>query len=892
MKMKQIISLLLSFVMVLGMLSGCGNNQPETTDPVLDTTPSKTQENTEPVGTMEFDSTLEAIRVVVDGVVHTFDVGVLDGVWYLSAKDAETAFGGNFTEDYVALDSYAKAEDIRYIQDEVLTAAYINTWKPYEVNKWDVEFNIYDDGTDFERAFYMGLVDESMRNRADEQITSTEFRAMLADLVAKFAPDKITDFDANVLDADLPLTRSDGITMAYYAAVCLGIDSYNVGFDSNIAYPNGWNEANAALFPNWNNGPTAYRWEDSDTDEYWDDAFSAALFWAIGRRSTVSRTLMFTLNRETGDMNIDGSLNVRDAVSALTRLYDCVGARSYNELRMESFEELPVELLTTPSPLLSEVHIAKANEALEVTAENHPQWTGIGLDWEEEVVTLSEDNIYRLANWGFNSIRINFNYRYLFNTDGDAYLSNLANLQKLDAFIAAAIECGVHIDLCMTKQPGREAYRLEGFTTQGDFDLFINPDKQEKAIWVWSTLAARYKDIPNYYLSFTPIWETLNSDLTTGLGAPEYPPGDVGTYFAKLVDSIHGYDEDRLINYELNGGDKSLDEPIIDAVANKSNVLGVYNYMDEPFGYYSMRVPEEGGDGDSNNHSFPLPTYPLYVYSVCELINQDTQINFDGCLPAGTVINLYVHESFGTTLDINADGTTLYSENIPVSTYPIDYHRSIFHCYAKTEKCISVTLVQDTDVATLSASGSGLQWSGIDVILPEEYAREYWYFNSSYDAFLGWVDEEGMVIRNDSVITIAPTQDHGVGTLRHDEAGRTITIHDDATYTTDVLWYESSAKSKYEYISSAYTPVGGDPIVRLETPYFTAAAWEDIAAYYADAYGIMNDQNISWLSNDFEAMTVDYFGIAGANYVQYDEYESFNLELLKLLQQYQNTVRP
>jgi len=44
MKMKQIISLLLSAVMVLGIISGCSNNQPETTDPTQDTTPSQTQE--------------------------------------------------------------------------------------------------------------------------------------------------------------------------------------------------------------------------------------------------------------------------------------------------------------------------------------------------------------------------------------------------------------------------------------------------------------------------------------------------------------------------------------------------------------------------------------------------------------------------------------------------------------------------------------------------------------------------------------------------------------------------------------------------------------------------------------------------------------------------------
>ena len=43
MKMKQIISLLLSILMVLGMLCGCSNNQPETTEPAQDTAPSQIQ---------------------------------------------------------------------------------------------------------------------------------------------------------------------------------------------------------------------------------------------------------------------------------------------------------------------------------------------------------------------------------------------------------------------------------------------------------------------------------------------------------------------------------------------------------------------------------------------------------------------------------------------------------------------------------------------------------------------------------------------------------------------------------------------------------------------------------------------------------------------------------
>ena len=858
--MRKVSGLVLSVLIVLGMLCcGCGNSKAE-------------QEQSQDI--------LTDVCVVADGTVHICDIHVIDDAWCLSTPDAQTVLGGDFAEDYVSLDAYAKAKDIRYIQDEVLTAAYINTWKPYEINKWDVEFSIYDDGTDFERAFYMGLVDESLRNRADEQITSTEFRAMLAELVGKFAPDSIGDFDANVTMVDMPLNRDDGITMAYYAAVCLGVDSYNVGFDSNVAYPNGWNEADATLFPNWNNGPTAYHWEDSDTDEYWDDTFTAALFWAIGRRSTASSTLMFTLNRETGDMNIDGSLTMRDAVAVLMRLYDEAGEND--------FEELCSEVLTSPSPILSDAHIAKANEGSEVTAENHPQWTGFSLEWSEDFTNLSEDNIYHLANWGFNSLRINLSHRMLFNTDGEAYTANLANLQKLDSYIAAAIECGIHVDICLTTQPGREAYRLENYETVGDFDLFINPEKQEKALWIWETMAARYRDIPSSYLSFAPIWEPLNYALTTMKAVEEYSMADVGAFFAKAIDVIRQQDEDRLITYELNGGDRSLDKPIIDAVADKENILANYNYVDENFVYYTMCVPEAGKDGDNQNHSMAPAVYPTYLYSTCRFIKQDDSINIDGCLPAGTVINLYLKESFGSKLEITADDTVLFSEDISVASYSIDYRRSVFNLYAQSDKCVSVTLEKDADMVILSASDEGVEWSGMDVILPDEYARDYWWFNSPYDQFLGLTDTYGMTIRHDALITIAPTQDGlGVGAPSDDQTGRNITIHEDATYTTDVLWRETSADTLESQLSY-YEPVGGNSIVRFESANFAGVAWVDMAEYYDDLLTTFDRHNMSWWSNDFPSITNEMFSIGGTSYVEYGEFVSFNVELLKLLQKHQS----
>ena len=287
-----------------------------------------------------------------------------------------------------------------------------------------------------------------------------------------------------------------------------------------------------------------------------------------------------------------------------------------------------------------------------------------------------------------------------------------------------------------------------------------------------------------------------------------------------------------------------------------------------------------------------MQTYPTYLYSAHRFIKEDDPIRIDGCLPAGTVINVYLKESFGSVLEITADDEILYSEYITADSYTTEYRISVYNLYAKSEKCVSVTLEKDTDEVILSASGDGVEWSGMDVILPDEYARDYWYYQSPYDVFLGLVDTAGMTIRHDALIIIAPTQiGLGIAAPRDEEAGRNITIHEDATYTTDVPGMESTPDTMETHIST-YVPVGGDPIVRFETAYFAGTVWEDIAEYYTDALDIMTHKNISWWSNDFIAITRQIISIGGAEYVEYSEFENFNAELLKLLQSYQNIERP
>lgn len=228
---------------------------PENTDTVEPTeAPQITPEaGITPTIPQTFDETISAARVVVDGIVHTCDIFEAGEQWYISAEDANGIFGISSADTYVALDAYAREQDISYEQDTVLNAAYFSTWEPYQLDGANV---------DFERAFTLGLVSEEFKERASEQITSAEFRSLLADIIVKLAPEKVAHFDENVTKYETAMSREQGFVMAFYAAECIGANNFNNDFDNSRAdggdfWDCDWNDY-TPLYPHVFEGP--YYW--------------------------------------------------------------------------------------------------------------------------------------------------------------------------------------------------------------------------------------------------------------------------------------------------------------------------------------------------------------------------------------------------------------------------------------------------------------------------------------------------------------------------------------------------------------------------------------------------------------------------------------------------------
>jgi len=714
MKYKSTISLLVVAVMAFGLLSGCGNSQAEQTSPTYSTTSELTQT---PQNVLEFDSTLENIRVVVDGIVHNFDVQVADGVWYISAADATTAFDDSFSEEYVSLIAYAQSVDIRYKQDEVLTAAYFSTYQRYD-----------------------------------------------------------------------------------------GTDKINTDLD-----------------------------------------------WSVSEWVDISDTQVFTVNQD----------------------------------------------------VLSSDLLESAQKAPEVTADNHPVWTGLifGAEYSGTLVDETE-RFQQAADWGFNSVRLNVDFESFFNYDTTQ--ANVTALSLLDKYVAHAIQNNLHMNICLTTLPGRtSSWDSESFTSTGDFDMFINPEKQQIALQIWQVLTERYRDVPSAYLSFTPFWGAFNPDLSTGLGAPEYSFADIGAFAVDVCDVIHEADEQRLIIVEV---DTAGDNPpntencrqIMDALGKRSYVLYQFAFGSAHYTYANITATE-GVHFDNMQHSFSLADYPTVwpslspyiidttVPGIQEIFSQrpidwdaedENKLTLEGLLPAGTILDLYLAQAYGGSIVIKADGEVVYEETLEHMVYEQSELVSQYIQYSTSDKKISVALDQDTDYVEICAVGGAFRWAGMDLVLPEKYAAEDWYYISDYDVFLGLAEEVGLTKRLNSTVLLWPYEEF--------DKGRHAVIHDDLSYTTDDIFAEINA----DILSSsakALADLAPNCIIFYERATFAAVTADSMLSYYDDLLSAMAENNISWWSNDwYNIMLPPFIYIAGAEGTEYEGWSGqLYVELLQLLQSYQ-----
>ncbi|MBQ7817097.1 MAG: cellulase family glycosylhydrolase, partial [Oscillospiraceae bacterium] len=197
-------------------------------------------------------------------------------------------------------------------------------------------------------------------------------------------------------------------------------------------------------------------------------------------------------------------------------------------------------VLQPNSKIITAELLEKAATNPVVTSEDHPRWTGFNLGYFDDLgdAGTTAKTVELSAEWGFNSARVCFKYDELFSRDMTQ--ADMDAFRILDSMVAAAIENDMHLNLALYSLPGRnviEAAAENDYISTAELDLFINEEQQVLANKVLSTIAHRYKDVPNFNLSISPLYEPTNTNLSTGLPSPDYTWDDVAVYLGKAIDA-------------------------------------------------------------------------------------------------------------------------------------------------------------------------------------------------------------------------------------------------------------------------------------------------------------------------------------------------------------------
>lgn len=871
------------FMMLCFMLAACSKAQAP-----VDQIGSPEVQNSEPAaqsGSLNADATVATqLWVVVNGTVHSFSGYLLNGEYFFQQDDILAALD-NVNQDGAACfekdgANYCSLEDIcltagyDFTQDTVLGADYIWTYADSKSSSsFDEELN---------RAESLGYGEI----KADDAVvTYTEFFQMLDHVIELSQPDKLTDWQAQNLEARAAadqMTRLEGMMAVLKCAVTLGDDYLTFSIDwlplNDKIGVKVWDEVDKVV--------DAYRYIPNDYPyigggfagndfSEWDDV-SVAYRYSFGKLSAVSGQSIFDYDAEENSMLPNLPLTYNDAMLAALRLYESKSSQSGIITLSDP------QAVMCDSTIITNELLERANARPAVSDSNRPLLKGLvfGGDYDLIGFPVSEAEMKQAAQWGFNSVRVMVTYRTFF--DEEANTVDLNKLKQLDRLVAAAMRYNLHLNFVTFTVPGRWThYDSTTFDSVGDFDLFTNTKKQKQVANMWAMFAARYQDVPSAVLSFSPLWEVMNKNLSSGLPVKDYTNKDTAKVFDLLVDTIRKQDPDRLVIYEATPANDA-EGIVIDATPTQSlleekysNVMMLTNFCQGPFVYANMTA-QEGEHIDNNNHSMFLSDYPAVIYAAQRSIWRDQPMQITGELVKGAKLDLYLSKVWGSgEITIVADGNTLYSEQLTQKSYDVGYPVSGYYPFAKSDKLISITLESDVKQLEICYSGDSFEWSGVTVTLPDSYAIPRWWFETDYDAGLEGRDAEPPSQIMTSEIMICPNSY---------DTGRFIVISKDLTYTSETIWQQAN-KDTIDAWAKAISEFAPHSIVRIENANFNACSLDAALAYYNDVYSALNQYGLGWYSNEyinFSNAGRRYMGVTPVNYFD----ASYCVELLQQLQSF------
>ena len=759
---------------------------------------------------------------------------------------------------------------------------------------------------DYERAFTQGYLPMKYSARyRKQQITSQEFKALLKLLIKKYSPDKMDYFNDQITDYDMPVKRNMAIGMAYYTARCIGAEQKNGDFEYFDEIPDLWSgtddESLELVLPNYASGG-----EENAPEDLWFRIFGGimtAYMWNNEHESFYSGKEVIAFDPETYSFRNNDPFTWEEAVAAITRLSD-------------SFKPEPVyadisdERLVTPdATIITPELLASAAKKEVKKMDDLPRLIGFCIGTGSHHFNYDYRLDYRpsdlkeYAEWGFNSVKYGLDFEHLFTKDLQA---NLTVFKALDEMIAVSMENDMHFCLSMTGLPGCYSriaeYAQDAYVS--DYDI-LNSEKRQQAAAIWRAIAIRYKDVPNRNLSFIVIqdygmlYAGSNASENDFSNLPDYTADEILGYQDMLIDAVREVSPDRFLFIDAvpdgSGNDPHAGQSLVEGVqylnehvtSRYNNIRLFFNFQETAYGYFQMN--DGDGNADFATHSNWVPSYPTYIYAATKGIGtySGNKLTLDGFLPAGTKFQMYLDETEAGTLTFAVDGQEAYSETFTEpQKFNVGYKVSHFHPFAQSDKMVEVALTKEVSQIVIEFSAGSLTWSGMNVVLPDEYAVERWRKDSEWDIDLGILAPEDyhgeFYKKRTSTVEICPNifSDDGTGTH--------FTINSNVSFTSDAVWEKSDRNNIEEFVGAV---AAAFPKCSFRMEDIGVAQYEGNADYWNDCADVFQQNKAdiwySALNNmEVERKHLAQFHLAGYEGEAYKGHHNFNVKLLKVLQKY------
>jgi len=157
---------------------------------------------------------------------------------------------------------------------------------------------------------------------------------------------------------------------------------------------------------------------------------------------------------------------------------------------------------------------------------------------------ITEADIARIAELGFNSVRPALNAR-LFLTEGDDAAHVDEGFQLLDHLVGWCREHGIYVIIDMHGAPGGQTGANIDDSPDDQPGLFMDKRNQDRLVGLWVKIAARYKDEPT-----VAAYDLLNEPLPQRTGAAEKYKDQLEPLYKRITTAIREVDKRHMITLE------------------------------------------------------------------------------------------------------------------------------------------------------------------------------------------------------------------------------------------------------------------------------------------------------------------------------------------------------